>query len=110
MNDGYTYIMSNFNRTTLYIGVTNDILRRLYEHKTGQGSAFTRKYKLTVLLYYEFHERITDAIDQEKKLKNWHRDWKFNLIKSVNPDLEDLAFTELGFEPGDFEQPENEEL
>ena len=61
------------------------------EHKTGIGSAFTSKYKLTCLLYYEKHGDIRNAIKREKQLKNWHRDWKMNIIKEVNPKMEDMA-------------------
>ena len=103
MNEGYVYIMSNTKRTTFYIGVTNDIYQRVYEHKCLKGSKFTSKYKLTVLVYYEHHESISDAIDREKQLKNWHREWKLNLIKSINPEMEDLAWTELDFQEEDFQ-------
>jgi putative endonuclease len=103
MNEGYVYIMTNMGRTTLYIGVTNDIYRRVYEHKTGQGCDFTKKYNLTVLVFYEHHQTIIEAIDREKQLKRWHREWKYNLIKEINPKLEDLAFSELDFMESDFE-------
>jgi len=91
MKKGFVYIVSNKNRTTLYIGVTHDIKRRVLEHKTSQGSAFTSKYKLTDLMYYEIVEGMEDAIAREKILKNWHRDWKINLIKKFNPEMEDLS-------------------
>ncbi len=90
MKDGFIYILSNKYRTVLYIGVTHDLKQRLYEHKSGEGSVFTKKYKTKYLIYYEYFENIVDAIDREKQLKNWHREWKFNLIKSVNPDLKNL--------------------
>lgn len=83
--------MSNFKRNTLYIGVTNDLERRVLEHKVGIGSKFTSKYNLHNLLYFEELPTIQDSIDREKQLKNWHKDWKWNLIKEQNPDLEDLA-------------------
>ena len=91
MQEGFVYILSNINRTTTYIGVTNDIERRIVEHKSGLGSKFTLKYRLVDLLYFEYFEYIIDAIDREKQLKNWHREWKWNLIKQENPNLEDLA-------------------
>ena len=87
----YIYIVSNKNRTTFYIGVTNDIKRRMLEHKSGKGSSFTHKYKLFDLLYYEIFADIRIAIDQEKRLKNWHREWKINLIKKTNPEMKDIA-------------------
>lgn len=91
MKTGYVYIMSNKNRTTLYVGVTNDIERRVLEHKSGYGSAFTQRYKLHALLYYDDIPGMGNAIAREKQLKNWHREWKWNLIKEENPDLKDLA-------------------
>ena len=91
MNQYWVYIISNFNRTTLYIGVTNDLERRMLEHKAGIGSKFSSKYKLKNLLYYEVLPSISDAIEREKQLKNWHRAWKLNLIKEINPEMKDLA-------------------
>jgi putative endonuclease len=90
MKKGYVYIVSNKNRTTFYVGVTNNIKRRITEHKTGEGSKFTGKYNLTDLVYFEEIPDIVQAIKREKQLKNWHREWKMNLIKSVNPDMRDL--------------------
>jgi putative endonuclease len=87
---GYIYIMSNYKRTTFYIGVTNNLERRVQEHKEGLVSGFTKRYKLKYLMYYEDFPSITDAIMREKQLKNWHREWKINLIKSVNPEMKDL--------------------
>ncbi len=91
MKQGYVYILSNKNRTTLYIGVTNDIERRALEHKTGYGSIFTKRYNLHDLLYFERIMGMQNAIDREKQLKNWHKEWKWNLIKEENPELKDLA-------------------
>lgn len=91
MKQGIVYILSNKNRTTLYIGVTNDIVKRLYEHRYENGSKFTTKYQCFDLLYYEVHASMKAGIAREKQLKNWHRQWKINLIKSVNPDLDDLS-------------------
>jgi putative endonuclease len=91
MNEGYVYILSNYGRTTFYIGVTNDLIRRIEEHKSGGGSAFVHRYKCNDLLYFEHFNSITDAITREKQLKNWHRDWKLNLIKGMNPELKDLS-------------------
>ena len=91
MRKGFVYIMSNKNRTTFYIGVTNAIKRRVLEHKTGKGSAFTKKYNLVDLVYFEKIEGLQECIQREKQLKNWHRDWKINLIKEDNPEMVDLA-------------------
>ena len=90
MKGGYVYIMSIINRTTLYIGVTSNLKTRIADHKDGIGSEFTTKYKLTELIYYEEFPDIYQSIDREKQLKNWHKEWKINLIKSVNPDMKDL--------------------
>ncbi|MFA6084492.1 GIY-YIG nuclease family protein [Mucilaginibacter sp.] len=87
---GHVYIMSNKFRTTFYIGVTSDLKTRVWQHINNQGSAFVKKYHLYDLVFYEYFERITDAIDREKQLKNWHKDWKVNLIQSVNPEMKDL--------------------
>src|ERR1700754_3792751 len=87
---GYVYIMSNTYKTTFYIGVTSNLEARVWQHINGEGSKFVKKYKLFDLVFYEYFERITDAIDREKQLKNWHKDWKVNLIKSVNSDMTDL--------------------
>lgn len=89
MRKGYIYILTNFQRSTLYIGVTNNLSRRVWQHKQGKGSKFTKKYHLTLLVYAEEFGSIIDAIEREKQLKNWHRDWKWNLIKKHNPKLED---------------------
>lgn len=82
--------MSNSGRTTFYIGVTNDLYTRVLQHRGGEGSKFTSKYKCYDLVYFEDHPRITDAINREKQLKRWHRPWKLNLIRSLNPEMEDL--------------------
>ena len=91
LTSAFTYIMSNKNLTTFYIGVTNDLERRENEHKDGNGSEFTSKYNLDHLVYYEIISDINTAIKREKQLKRWHREWKINLIKEMNPTLEDLA-------------------
>lgn len=88
----YVYIMTNIHITTLYIGVTNDLSRRIFEHKKEIVKGFTEKYKLKKLLYFEEYKNINEAIGREKQLKNWHRDWKLNLIKKVNPILKDLSY------------------
>lgn len=87
---GYVYIVSNKNRTVLYIGVTTNLYSRAYEHKNGQGSSFTKRYCCTDLIYYEFYLSIDEAIEREKELKKWKRAWKEKLIKSFNPSSKDL--------------------
>src|SRR5690606_4068235 len=88
---GYVYILSNKNRTVLYIGVTSNLESRILQHKAGKGSRFTAKYSITDLLYFENIQGMTAAISREKQLKRWHKKWKWNLIKESNTDLNDLA-------------------
>jgi putative endonuclease len=87
---GYVYIMSNTYRTTFYIGVTSNLEGRFWEHVNNEGSVFVKRYHLHDLIFYEHFDQIEAAIAREKQLKNWHRDWKINLIKTMNPDLKDL--------------------
>ena len=87
----YVYILTNKSNKVLYIGVTNDIIRRMYEHKQKLVKGFTKKYNLNKLLYYETTNSIETAIKREKQLKNWHREWKISLIKSKNPDYKDIS-------------------
>ena len=88
---GFVYIMSNAGRTTFYVGVTNNLMRRALEHKRGVGSEFTTKYRCKDLVYFEQIDGIVEAIAREKQLKNWHRPWKLNLIQTLNPEMKDLA-------------------
>ena len=87
----YVYIISNNFRNVLYIGVTRNIERRLYEHKNKLLDGFSKKYNLNVLLFYETTEYALDAIARGKQLKKWNREKKFDLIKSLNPELRDLS-------------------
>ena len=87
---GYVYIVSNYKRDVIYVGVTDDLIRRIWDHKNGKGSVFTSRYNVKYLIYFEEYPNIEEAISREKQLKNWHREWKFNLIKKENPHLEDL--------------------
>jgi putative endonuclease len=90
MKGGWVYIMTNRANGTLYIGVTNDIARRVYEHRTGIGSQFTSRYGLCRLVYVEWHEEILAAIQREKNMKGWPRAWKARLISRTNPEWRDL--------------------
>ena len=86
----YVYILTNDTNTVLYIGVTNNIARRIYEHKNGLIEGFSKHYKLHKLVYCETFSSIIDAIRREKQLKAWRRVWKEDLINSVNPQWKDL--------------------
>ncbi|MBQ2501543.1 MAG: GIY-YIG nuclease family protein [Bacteroidales bacterium] len=88
---GYIYFMTNYSNTVLYIGVTNSLTRRISEHSSGIGSAFTHKYNCNKLVYYERFPDIEQAIAREKQLKHYKREWKDSLVNSVNPDWRDLA-------------------
>ena len=87
---GWIYMMTNRPLGTLYVGVTNDIMRRAWEHRQGTGSRFAARYRLKRLVYTERHEDIGDAIRRETRLKHWPRQWKVNLIESQNPLWDDL--------------------
>jgi putative endonuclease len=89
MKKGWVYIMAN-SRPTLYTGVTSNLVRRVWEHKTGTGANFTTKYKLTKLIFFEEQSTMMNAIIREKQIKNMSRKEKMNLIMSVNPSLKDL--------------------
>ncbi len=93
MKQGYVYIVTNNNKNVFYIGVTSDLVGRIWEHKQGFGSQFTAKYKCHILVYYDWFEDITHAINYEKQLKNWKRNWKIELIKKMNPLMHDLYYT-----------------
>ena len=90
-NNYYIYIMSSPNDSTLYIGVTNDIERRIQEHKSGLIPGFTQKYNCCKLVYYEQYSDINQAIEREKKLKKWRREKKDWLIRTFNPEIKDLS-------------------
>ena len=85
------YILTNKKGGVLYTGVTGGIDDRLRRHRLGEGSAFTKKYHVHHLVYYEDFQYVIDAIAREKQLKNWHRQWKINLIEESNPEWKDLA-------------------
>ncbi len=82
--------MTNSYRTTFYIGVTTNLEKRIAEHADETGSKFTEKYNLKNLIYFEKFSNVNQAIDRENQLKNWHKEWKLNLIKEKNPKLETL--------------------
>jgi putative endonuclease len=90
MSQYYVYIMTN-KSGTLYVGVTNDLRKRVYEHKEKLVPGFTRRYNIDSLIYYETFSDSLSAIAREKQLKYWRRDKKINLIRSQNPALQDLS-------------------
>jgi putative endonuclease len=90
MKDYCLYILASKRNGTLYIGITNNLLRRVYEHKNNLIAGFTKKHKIHNLVYYEVHNDVTCAITREKQLKKWRRKWKLDLIEKLNPKREDL--------------------
>ncbi len=89
----FVYILASRKHGTLYIGITNDLIRRVYEHKEKFVRGFTARHNITKLVYFEIFEDPITAIAQEKRLKKWHREWKIQLIQSKNPEWVDLAHT-----------------
>lgn len=98
MKQPCVYILASKRLGTLYIGVTSDLVARLYQHRTGQVPGFTSRYAVHRLVRYEFFATMPEAIAREKQLKRWHRDWKINLIEAENPHWDDLAVA-FGLEP-----------
>ena len=95
----FVYIMTNMNRTTLYVGVTNGLTKRVQQHRMGKVGSFTTRYRVDRLVYYEDFEIVTNAIAREKQLKRWRRDKKEALVTRMNPNWEDLGVTSLGLDP-----------
>ena len=84
------YILTNYNESSFYIGVTGNLQKRIWEHKNKLADGFTKKYNVDRLVYYEITDNVESALNREKQLKRWHRDWKINLIKEMNPEFQDL--------------------
>ena len=87
----YVYILASQRNGTLYVGVTNDLARRMTEHKSGLVPGFTKQYAVDRLVYFEEHASILEAREREHKMKRWRRVWKLELIEKLNPDWRDLA-------------------
>ncbi len=90
MGQYFVYMLASKRNGTLYIGVTNNLLKRVHQHKNDVKEGFTRKYNVHSLVYYEVFNRIQDAITREKRMKKWKRQWKMELIEKSNPNWEDL--------------------
>ena len=84
------YILANRRNGALYIGVTSDLAKRVHQHRTGETAGFTSRYGVRRLVWYRVHDSIVEAIAEEKRLKKYHRQWKINLIETMNPDWLDL--------------------
>ena|SRR3972149_4097493 len=94
--DFYVYILASKRNGSLYVGVTSNLVKRIWEHKEGLVDGFTKKYGLKTLVYYEQHGDAESAIHREKRLKEWKRQWKLELIEKFNPSWEDLYENILG--------------
>jgi putative endonuclease len=93
---GYVYILASERNGTLYVGVTSDLIRRVWEHREGAVPGFTSKYGVKSLVWFEQHDDIESAIRREKAIKKWRRAWKLSLIEETNPDWRDLYETLTG--------------
>jgi putative endonuclease len=87
---GFVYILASEQNGTLYIGVTSDLVGRVWQHKSGEIDGFTKQYGVQLLVYFEMHDDIAGAIAREKALKKWRRRWKLDLIEASNPEWRDL--------------------
>ena len=86
----WVYILASGRGGTLYVDVTNNLIRRIFEHREGLVPGFTKRYGVKMLIYYERHDTAAAAIQREKNIKHWPREWKIDLILSINPDWNDL--------------------
>src|ERR1035437_3767424 len=94
------YILASDRNGTLYVGVTSDLAKRVWEHKNDVVPGFTQRYKVHWLVWYRSHETMQSAIEEEKNIKEWKRKWKLELIEETNPDWRDLYDDILGLVPG----------
>lgn len=90
MKSFFVYLLASRRNGTLYTGVTSDLVKRVYEHKTKAVSGFTKKYSVNALVYFEVHDTAETAIKREKQIKEWKREWKLKLIETSNPKWRDL--------------------
>jgi putative endonuclease len=104
----FVYILANKKYGVLYIGVTSDLVGRVWQHKEAITNGFSRKYNTKILIYFEAHESAESAIMREKQLKKWNRMWKINLIEKANPAWKDLS-QDLGFFSGNLRFPPSRE-
>lgn len=87
------YVLASGRNGTLYIGVTSDLVKRIWEHKNNLVEGFTKRYNVHHLVWYELHDNMNSAIEREKRMKEWKRDWKLRLIENFNPGWKDLYDT-----------------
>lgn len=92
----YVYVLANKRRGRTYVGVTSNLVQRVWQHKEEQVEGFTKRYGIKMLVWFEQHENVEQAILREKQIKNWNRVWKIELIEAVNPKWNDLYETIIG--------------
>ena len=92
MKQYYVYLLASKRNGTLYIGVTNDLIKRIWQHKNNAVEGFTKKYNVHKLVYYETADNVNSAITREKQMKRWNRQWKIELIEKHNPTWKDLYY------------------
>jgi len=90
MADYWVYVLTNVPRGTLYVGITNDLVRRAHEHREGSVSGFSKRYRLKMLVYFERYNTPREAIQREKNIKHWSRQWKLQLVEGADPKWRDL--------------------
>jgi len=90
MADYWVYVLTNMPRGTLYVGITNDLVRRAHEHREGSVSGFSKRYRLKMLVYFERYNTPREAIQREKNIKHWSRQWKLQLVEGADPKWRDL--------------------
>jgi putative endonuclease len=90
MKQYYVYILASRKYGTLYVGMTSDLIKRIYEHRQNFVEGFTKKYNVHTLVYYEVHNNIPEALIREKQIKKWNRKWKIRLIEEMNSEWKDL--------------------
>ena len=93
MPQGHVYILASKRNGTIYTGVTNNLAARIFAHREGRGSAFTKRYNVKILVWYESYDMVVDAIQRETSIKRWPRKWKLALIEKDDPDWNDLYET-----------------
>lgn len=86
----FVYILASNRNGTLYVGITSNLVRRIYEHKSGLAEGFTKEYGVYDLVYFETHDNINEALLREKQMKKWNRQWKIRIIEEMNPKWQDL--------------------
>ena len=96
---GYVYILASRRNGTLYVGVTSDLFKRIWQHRNGETKGFASRFGATILVWFEAHDEMTATIAREKAIKKWYRAWKLRLIEEANPEWNDLYPEISGFPP-----------